>query len=70
MLNQLLVSKVTAEQKVELYRSTLQKKFGLSTEKAFNSLCSKKLDQVKEDVDEYANELVHLTDSVFTQREP
>ena len=55
MLNQLLVSKVTAEQKVELYRSTLQKKFGLSTEKAFNNLCSKKLDQVKEDVDEYAN---------------
>jgi transposase InsO family protein len=70
MLNKLLVSKLTAEQKLELYRSTLQKKFGLSPEKAFNSLCNKKFDLAKEDVDQYANELVHLIGIVFPKWEP
>ena len=65
MLSKLLVENLQAFEQIEIYRSTLQKTFGLSPEKAFSALISRKLDINKEDVDAYASDLVQLANTVF-----
>lgn len=50
---------------MEIYRSTLQKTFGLSPEKAFSALLSRKFDVQKEDVDSFASDLVQLVSTAF-----
>ena len=52
-------------QQLEIYRSTLQKTFGLSPEKAFTALLSRKFDVQKEDVDSFASDLVQLVSTAF-----
>ena len=67
VLSKLLTDNMTAIDKLNLYRSTLQKTFGLTPEKAFHTLTQRKFDTSKDDVDGFASDLVHLVSTAFPE---
>ena len=56
-------------EKIDLIRSTLQKSFGVSAEKAFALLCKREIEPHKGGIDTYASEITHLVSIAFPQWE-
>ena len=65
VLQKLLTQDLGPEDILDLYRSTLQKTFGLTAEKAFQALCARTFDVSKEDIDSYASDIVNNVDTAF-----
>ena len=57
VVGKLLIVGTKAPEIAELYRSTLQKTFGLSPEKAFALVCNRLFDSSKEDIHGYSNHI-------------
>ena len=66
-LRNLLTGDKAPEEVFRLYKSTLQKMFGISPERAFSRLCARSLNSQEEDANRYGAEISNLVNLAFPE---